>query len=188
MTLDDVTIYTFHQVMTTGDTTLLKVENSEVVWDALLEEYASLIGKEDNSYRWSLTIQVNKLSLRLKYVAKAYEILLNGAATDELKEQIKALLKKYGAFVDTETENAVEQIERKLKAMQYKIDLKDLELKAVTPEKKEDSLVWDLTKDLYAIGKILEIKYKIDPKETSAKLYCIMVDDAKKTIERNGKR
>lgn len=183
---EDVSIYIFHKIVTTGNIDLLGQSDNSKAWDDLLEEYQSLVGKGSDAYLWTLKLQIEKLRNKINLIHSVLKVVYFGAPGDELKNQMIELLSKDKIVVgDITRTNYDKIIKGRVKSLEVKLSFKEAELRSLAP-KEENEVKWNLIEDLFTLSRILDLKYKLDAKDTSVAEYAVIVNQAKKTVS-NGK-
>lgn len=186
ITLEDINIWLFHKIVTTGDTSLLEVSNHNEVWESLVEKYQELVGKSSNAYLWTLRLQIERLRNQLTRCYSALKIVYYGAPIEETKQKFIDLLKNDKIKVVDLTTDEYDKHIKYLKALEVKMKIRAKELESLAPKTESKKVEWDLTKELFTLSRILDLKYKLNAKETSVKEYLIIVNEAKKAVS-NGK-
>lgn len=182
----DVTIELFHEIVTTGDITLLNQEDNAATWENLIEEYQSLVGSGSNGYLWTLKLQVERLRLKIALIDSMLKVVFFGAPSEDIKtEMIKLLSKEKIVVGELTKENYDKIVSSKVKSLEVKLNFKESELQSLTPEVK-DKIEWNLIEELFTLSRILDLKYKLSAKETSVAEYAVIVKQAQK-MTKNGK-
>ena len=185
ISIEDVSIYAYHKA-TQGDLSYLKkYGNEEEVFQELISQFNEFNGSGENKLLWNTKLQVERLRTKILYAQSVLKILYFGALDDEDKTKLITLLKKDKIVYSEGTQEEYEKNFKYLKALENKLTLKSKELEALIP--KENSNKWDLTQDLFTLSRILDLKYKLDAKETSIKEYLVIVKEAKKVVAKNKK-
>ena len=187
---ESLSIWAFYKVMETQDLTYL-LKDKEVdtdidlpeIWDKIVEEYQALTNSSSDLILWRLRVEIAKLEVRLQRVTIGCKMYFHFDLNKESEREIIDNLKTDNVFLKGRSVVELDRINSQLQSMANKIKIKELELDQMTPEK---AMVQDIYEQIYLIGKITDVKYKLDPKETSVKEFTILSKHATK-MSNNGK-
>ncbi|KQC33964.1 hypothetical protein AAU57_11965 [Nonlabens sp. YIK11] len=186
---DDLMLPAFAKVVNTGDLKVLGNGTDEqlgAAWDKIMDEYRSIVGKGSDTVVWRKKVQLQAVINQYNDVTKALNIYFNSDLEDDQKSELLKLLKKDKINIDpkADVKQEIERINRQLKAKETNINFRTSELKAILPEPTEKK-EFDLTAQLYQLGRVLEYNYKLIAKETSLKEFALMIKEAEQRNSKN---
>jgi hypothetical protein len=173
----------FADVINSGDTSLLGVEDHEKVWEQIIEDYNEIIGNKEDFIKWRKVLQLSTLKARLQRVVLGVRLYFDSPLSDENKADLIGKLAKDKVKINVKADKTTElnRINQQIKAMESNISFKQKEVDAFAKEEK--STKFDAVEQLYTLERVLEGSYKLIPEETTLKEYALRVRDAQRMVK-----
>lgn len=173
----------FADVINSGDTSILGVDNHEKVWEQIIEDYNEIIGNKEDFIKWRKVLQLSTLKARLQRVVLGVRLYFDSPLSDENKADLIGKLAKDKVKINVKADKTTElnRINQQIKAMESNISFKQKEVDAFAKEEK--STKFDAVEQLYTLERVLEGNYKLIPEETTVKEYALRVRDAQRMVK-----
>lgn len=173
----------FADVINSGDTSILGVDDHEKVWEQIIEDYNEIIGNKEDFIKWRKVLQLSTLKARLQRVVLGVRLYFDSPLSDENKADLISKLSKDKVKINVKADKITElnRINQQIKAMESNISFKQKEVDAFAKDEKPTK--FDAVEQLYTLERVLEGNYKLIPGETTVKEYALRVRDAEKMVK-----
>lgn len=167
-----------------------KTEDLNAIWIDILQQYEEFSGDGTGLSIARKQTEIASLLSRHERALIGIEMYFTTEISKENKAKLKELLGKDNFIIDhkkNDQENS-ERLFRQCTALYTKIKLKVLELDAMMPNKGKEVRKMDLEESLFILENVVDVKYQLSTRHVSVKRYLMLIKEAERRNQSNGKR
>lgn len=186
-TTEEISLYNWSKYLETQD---LKYFNSELedtkdnkdAMYAVFGEYLELTENRTVTARFGKMHKIMKLQSKYETVSLLLKAIYNYKkeyGMEQFNEFVEQLAKwNYKIDKNKDVFKQIETISARIQGIKTQIELLEIDLK-----KEDNKEVSNIDSDIITVGRMLELKYKIDKKETTLKEWIELCKQAKKSVK-----
>lgn len=181
--LNTVYMDLYENIVNSGDTSLLGVENHAETWKELMWSFTDKVADGRHTVKMAKSMKYKTMEARVLRVKINAPLYFSGNLDQENEERLLKLLQKDRVRIDPKKDVKVEEerIARQIKAMESELKRKARELEQ---DEEQESKPFDAAKQLFDLENIIDSKYKLTPSETTMNDYVLRLKQAKEIINR----